>query len=172
MGRKGKWPNRDTLLDLFKKEGSADRVAKLLRMHPHTVRKYLKLYGAPMKTGPQTGRRRWSAFANWLRENPEDVLPPSVREISELTGISKDSIKSYLYRRRREARSLIQSQPWLNGGSVLWTDSTGVMIPDSAFSTVRCFTGITGTLKFVVRLQDGTPHLFFISLNDFKKMYA
>lgn len=172
MGRKGNWPNRDTLLALYQKEGSANRVAKMLNMHPHTIRKYLKLYGASLQTGPQKGRRRWSEFAQWVKDNPEEVLPPSVKEIHDLTGVSKDSIKSYLYRRRKEAKSLVMSQPWRGGGCVLWTDSMGATIPDSAFSTVRSFIGLTGTMKFVVRLQDRTPHIFYISLNDFKNMYA
>ena len=162
--------SRDILLGLYKREGSAERVATVLGMHPHTVRKNLRKYTL-LKTGPQKGRRRWSAFAQWIKLNPEDVLPPSIAGIHELTGISKDSIKSYLYRRRKEAKKVIQSQPWLNGGTVLLTDSAGVQIPDSAFGSVRSFVGITGTLKLVVRLKDRTPHVFYISLSDFKNLY-
>ena len=171
MGRKGAWPHRVMLIELYEKEGNADRVAKLMRMHPHTIRKYLKYYGYSLKAGPQTGRRRWSEFAQWLKDNPDEILPPSIKEIHELTGVPKNSIKSYLYRRRKEAKQFLSTQPWRNGRCVLWENSLGVKIPDTAFSYVRSFVGFSGALKFIVRLQDRTPYIFYITLKDLKRMY-
>jgi len=125
-----------------------------------------------LETGPLKGKRRWSAFADWLKENPEDALPPSVKEIHELTGVSKNSIKSYLWRRRLEAKAMIVRQPWKGGKTAMWKDINGSMIPDTAFSNVRSFVGITGSLKFIIRLKDGTPRVFYMTLKDFKNLYS
>ena len=48
--------------------------------------------------------RRYSVFANWLREHPNVKLPPSMPEIAKVTGIKYNTIKCYLWRKKQQAK--------------------------------------------------------------------
>jgi len=89
-------------------EGDVKSAAKHFKTSTKTIRKYLKLGGLTLKRGPRKGQphksRHYSAFADWLRQNPKVVLPRSPSKIAEVTGCSLDAVKGYLYRRRLDLR--------------------------------------------------------------------
>jgi molybdenum-dependent DNA-binding transcriptional regulator ModE len=78
---------------------------------------------APLK---HQGKRSSSArLAKWLRKNPNVVLPRSTKKIASLTGCTCDQVKTYLYKRRKAKRALIEKMPDLLKIPALVQDQRG-----------------------------------------------
>ncbi len=115
--------------------------------------------------------RRWSTFAYWLKENPDEPLPPSIKGIAEVSGVHYNAVKGYLYRLRKEAKRQINLQPWKGGRCVSWEDTLGNYIPDVSFDYVRSYVGLSGTIKFYIRLKDRTAHTFYMTPYELQAIY-
>lgn len=45
----------------------------------------------------------------WIKENPGVVLPRKTSEVARITRVSPNQVKTYLYRRRRLAKSMMRA---------------------------------------------------------------
>lgn len=98
---------------------SCRKVAEIYGMSYQTVRRYLKEAGYELQKpggyhlkGKKVPPFHYGCLAKWLRANPGVKLPRSPSAIADLTGCSLDSVKSYIYRRRKheEAQSSIMAR--------------------------------------------------------------
>lgn len=86
------------------------KAAKLLGVSHWTVQKYLHAAGIPMRRGriptkqKYIPNRQWSRVATWLRKHQGITLPRSPKQLAFIIGVSTDSVKCYLYRRREYER--------------------------------------------------------------------
>ena len=117
MGTRRILDDRDDLfVDKIKRAyqtfGSCRKAAAVLGISYQTVRRILKAEGYELKPvggGYMKGKhlnhpsRHYGCLAKWLREHPDERLPRSPKEISEITGCSQHAVRSYLYRRRKAA---------------------------------------------------------------------
>lgn len=96
-----------TVVRMYLEEGTVRKVAKRLKCSTGTVSKYLKLasFDVPKNKPKATGRKipnnHYGSLVKWIKAHPKVALPVRVKDIVELTGCSKDQVKSYLYRRRK-----------------------------------------------------------------------
>lgn len=95
----------------YQVHGSCRRAAAVLGISYQTVRRRLKAAGYDLQ--PRGGEHppyHFGCLAQWLRDNPGKGLPRSPSAIARITGCSVDSVKSYLYRRRRALRTTAPSE--------------------------------------------------------------
>jgi hypothetical protein len=88
------------------------------------------------ESGPSR-RRKWARLVEWARDNPDKVLPRSIQGIVDMTGCSKDQVKSYLSRRRREAKALTAKLPDLRALPMRIVDAEGCEFLTSDFVDYR-----------------------------------
>lgn len=84
---------------------STEDLAKQYEVSERTIWRMLKLRGIRL----QRGRKKhdhFACFAKYVFAHPEVKLPRSLKGCSELSGCPVDSIKMYLYRKRRQIRQL------------------------------------------------------------------
>ena len=112
------------------------KVANLLGVGRHTVRRILKEHGVETTkyVTQEAGKRKWSAFADWLRKHPEEPLPRSIKGICEVTGLSYDTVRSYLYRCRKSMWDIIKELPPLHTVKATIVDVHGHEYPFSRLS--------------------------------------
>ena len=74
--------------------------------------------------------RAWGTFPEWLQAHKGKVkLPRSIAELSRVSGCSYDSIRCYLYRRRKVTKELIATLPDLRHlPDLVLEDSSGKQI--------------------------------------------
>ena len=101
----------EDLVKLYDECQSVDELARDLDCSTRTIRKYLNGAGIRAKAKPRRKpRRETGAFATWLRDNPGVVLPRSVSEIAEMTGIKRTTINSHLIYRQRKLYDEMKAQ--------------------------------------------------------------
>ena len=100
----------------YKVFGSCRKAASVLGISYQTVRRILKAGGYKLKApggyhlkGKKVPPFHYGCLASWLRANPGVRLPRSPLEVSKITGCSLNSVKSYVYRRRRTERKASRS---------------------------------------------------------------
>jgi hypothetical protein len=103
------------IVQKFEELGTALKVATELGIDEKTVRKYLRLGGVRLRTGPPKGtkykRNKKAQLDEWVMENPNVVLPRDPKEITALTGLSKDAIASKLRRRKLDFIERMEKLP-------------------------------------------------------------
>lgn len=113
--------------------GSLRLAAKACGVSKDTVSNVLKRFGiAPvhhvrlsskLALGPA---KRYTTFAKWHAQHLRDEkLPSSVTAIAKLAGVSADTVKCYLYRRRKNAAALLSSLPDLRTLDIAFEDIEG-----------------------------------------------
>ena len=174
MPRTGLQWSKEFLQEQVKKYQTAPKIAQATGTHPQTVRRYLRQYGLQQKRGPKSRSKRVNSakFGEWLRSYTGGKLPSSITELSSLSGLSRDSIRNYLWRKRQKTRLYLTSQPWEQADIVVWTDIKGDRIPDVAFDIVRSYVGQSGITKFHIRLMDKSVHVFRYTLKELKDLYT
>ena len=110
-------------------------------------------------------------LANWVKGHPGVLLPRSVSQIADLTGCTKNEVKSYLYRRRKFVKDKIGALRFVEGSGFLY-DVDGVMIPCAAMFRVLDVAIDPFTFEGVVRieLKTGQTRTFHESYERFKVM--
>lgn len=123
----------------------------------------------PRVTGIGLGDYHHSCLGRWVRANPGVPLPRSVRAISDLTGCSRNAVKTYLYRRRKEIRARAKRlHPAMFGSTLL--DTRGRRIPAAALGKVRV--GVAPwsfDIYFACDLKGGGKATFKLSYESFKR---
>ena len=116
----------------FVEEKTILKTAKKLGVNRRTVRRMLDRYGLQVPpVGKPVGSRQphHSAILKWVREHPDEKLPRSVKRISDLTGVSQNKIKTYLYRQRKRAKNAIRSLPDLRKLNAKFRAPNGFVVP-------------------------------------------
>lgn len=96
-----------TVVRMYLEEGTVRKVAKRLKCSIGTVSKYLKLASfnvkenRPKASGRKIPSNHYGSLVKWIKNNPKTPLPVKIKDIVDLTGCSRDQVKSYLYRRRK-----------------------------------------------------------------------
>lgn len=110
--------------------GSASKAARVLGIHHVTVKKVLLSNGfrpeKPSGKGFDSSaleQKDTSAFAKWIKEHPGHRLPHSVKDIAEETHLSYNTVRSYLYRRRKRIKHQIETLPDLRKFDLLFVDT-------------------------------------------------
>ena len=144
-----------------------------LKAHPQTVRKYLRKYEIKVLRGPKKHSKRSNpaSFGEWLRNYTPEQIPGSIKELSQLSGITTHAIRNYLYRLRKKSRAILGVTPWIGSDIVVWVDIQGQHIPDIAFDTVHPYVGQSGIIKFHVRLMSGHVHVFRYTSDQLEELY-
>ena len=118
--------------------GKVKPLVKEFGYSDRSIRRYLNKVGIELKQGIRKGSilntRHFGCLSNWIRNNPKEILPTSPAEISEITGCSIDSIKSYLWRRRADLKKKVEK---LDLGKVKGTITsvTGFPFPIEAIAS-------------------------------------
>ena len=134
LGRKPitDWITPRKLIAAYSVHKSAGKAARALGVSKPTMLRYLRQYGleinprgGPWRKGMKLTRKSYSKFAQWLRENPDVELPKSPSKIAEITGLSSDTIRSYMKRLRNRIRERIKALPELREAEISAHDTLG-----------------------------------------------
>lgn len=98
---------------------SIRKTAKILGVSHTSLRRYLKEYPSAVPHISEAARRgsqsdklatrpHRAALYKWVKAHPGVILPRGIKAVAAVTGISQDQVKTYLYRRRKKARLLMQ----------------------------------------------------------------
>ena len=138
----------------YEKVPSSSALAKQFGCSDRTIRRYLTQAGIVRKRGPKkqldvgaSGDR--GCLGSYIRKHPITELPHSIREISELTGCTKDEVKCYLYRKRKEMREFLASLPPLDEVKIVLPTLQGFKVPTKAFSAYKLY---LNRWKFTVKI--------------------
>ncbi len=146
-------------------------IAGIYKLSQKTVRKILKGMGVQLKRGAPKGTVRppfhSSCLAEWVRKNPGVILPRKVAKIAELTGCPPNSVKTYLYRRRKEVRDVVKGIDFPNLYFVL-TDREGKRFPTMAMRT--CSAKVDPYTFDIHLTGDKKPSGFFSITISFSKL--
>lgn len=114
--------------------------------------------------------RREGCFAKWLKHNPGVKLPPNVRKISEITGCSYDSVKSYLRRRRNVVKELVGSLPDIREIPGKLEDTLGYFVDTKNIKNYKYRINKYSCDVFIlVELYDGTfTEIHISNIKDFQ----
>jgi len=86
----------------FKKCSSCRELGKVLKISTSTTRRYLKDFNLAYSNGRPTSdevpAKLTGGLAKWIKNNPDIKLPPSINEVMKITHLSKDQVKSSIYR--------------------------------------------------------------------------
>jgi hypothetical protein len=161
----------DEMLKTFIKTGSYLKTAKELHLSYKTVRKYLTEKGIQNPRGKPKGTlsKRYGDLMTWVRGHPNVKLPKSYKEIMTLTGLSLDSIKCYIQRRRDEVRDFIKSIPSLKTLEITFVTKSGVKIPTLYFKSYEIdFNKWTLVITIKVVLKNNQKMNFNFLMKDLK----
>jgi hypothetical protein len=114
----------------FKHFGSLRMAGKVCGISKETVKRILKEHEValtPKAIPPEKVNydptKPYSPLAKWLKEHSDDKdFPRSFKIIAERSGATRDSVKCYFYRRRKEAAKLLRKLPDLRKVSVELVD--------------------------------------------------
>ena len=80
-------------------------LAKDMEISERTARRYGKELGLSYPAGRPVGSESLNplrgGLVQWIKEHPDEHLPTKVKDIVELTGLTKDQVKCFLYRRKK-----------------------------------------------------------------------
>ena len=177
MGRRTRLEELDLSLGdiekAYERFQTAERVGRHFGISERTIRKYLKEAQVPMVRGRRKGAsfNHFSRFAQWLKRHPNHPLPRRVKEISRLTGLDPNDIKTYLYRRRKAVQVFAESLPDLTQFNLLLEDTQGRKIPSRA---IRFYIVSMDryTLCIIIRamLNNNRPYRFVYSMEELKAL--
>lgn len=161
---------------LYRSLGTIKKVAAHFNLSEKTIGKYLKTAGIETSRGRKKGKKigpvkHHSALVKWVKENPDVELPRSITQISELTGCSVDTVKSYLKRRREDVLEYVENLPNLAEEKLLLYDVKGRPIPTQAISWYIRSVDKYG-LEIIIRaqLKNGKSYTFRNSIEEWKRI--
>ena len=155
----------EQLKAVYNQEHSLERTARVLHIDPLTVLRYMVKYGIkrqPPGRPPVPFSKHYGCIIKWIRQYPEIKFPRSIKGIAELTGCTQDSVKTYLYRKRKAVKTKVHKLPDLRTINLTLRSTKKTLIPTRAFKQYSIFVN-PWTLK--VRLEADLktgPHYRFI----------
>ena len=134
----------EDLVNEYEKVGTMEAVARGYSCSERTVRRYLDKAKVTRKRGPNSSTDLGATYdrgclGRWIREHRRTELPHSVRQISALSGCTKDEVKCYLYRKRRELRRLLSKLPRLDEVNIILPTTAGYKVPTRAFQAYKLY---------------------------------
>lgn len=163
--------------DAYKEKGTLKEAAKELGISKKTLAKYLKEEGVEIQRGLKKGTKikvhHFSCLAKWLREHKGERLPANVAKISRITGCSKSSVASYLYRRRKlieeEANKIIND---LYSKGVIVYDFYERKISLKGVSTWKVYVDrFTSRVTVIFRLKAPGKVCFLFDIGSLRKQH-
>lgn len=115
---KEKGYTQDQIVELYMLTRNLRQLEKDLGISRKTLSKILDRAGLALRPGRKKGTPNkmkdyhYSCLAEWLRKHSGIPLPRSIVKISQLTGCTKDEVKSYIYRRRRSIAKRLKKLPY------------------------------------------------------------
>lgn len=135
MGRKLDDRQIEGLVESKLAGATTEALAKSHEVSERTIWRMLKLRGVHL----QRGRKKhdhFSCFAKYMFAHPEVKLPRSLKGCAELSGCPVDSIKMYLYRKRRQIRQLARQVDFCKL-PIKMKDTRGRTIPCKAIASYK-----------------------------------
>lgn len=160
---------------MYEELGTLKAMSKKTGITTKTLKKYLDDAGVTVRRGFPRGTRvnprHHSCLANWLRNNPDTPLPRKVKEISALTGCSRNEVKTYLYRRRKEIRDFINSINFRQIKQVLHSVD-GTPFPTRSIEYFETkLDPYSFNVYLDIRTYAGTTHRVELSLDEVKRLW-
>lgn len=91
---------------LFKESKNTQDLSEKLDISKKTCQRYLKdlnlHYSKGRPRGKISNNKKTGGMANWVKKHPGETLPLKVSDIAEQTNLTKDQVKSFLYRTKRK----------------------------------------------------------------------
>jgi hypothetical protein len=122
----------DKVIAAYKHFGSLRKAANVCKISKDTVANVLLRYKvSPLKAvlprkSFHSSHTHYSAFARWYAAHASDSnLPHSIVEFAALSGSNPNTVRCYLYRRRKEVRKLLMSLPDLRSLDLRLEDIEG-----------------------------------------------
>lgn len=101
--------------------------------------------------------RRTGCFAKWLKEHPNEKLPPNMKEIHRITKCPYDSIKSYFRYRKEKIKEVLKSLPSIKGLDADLKDTLGNYIPTKSIKSYAFrINKFSCDVYMILTLKDGT----------------
>ena len=101
------------LREAFKLSSSCREVGKLLGFSTQTARRYLKEFNLSYPTGRPSGEevpgKLTGGLARFIKLNPDIKLPTSIMEVVKITNLTRDQVKSSMYRMKLKHTNRIKS---------------------------------------------------------------
>lgn len=149
----------EKLRETFDATQSVKETAEAAGLSTKTTRKYLREFNYNLKPGRKPGIRysnaKRSPVVSYLRSH-KDPLPRSVSGAARKMGVTKDTLTSYLRRRREKYRDFLSNNGPLNNLDFLITDDRGRKLPLRALAEYRIADVLpNGKAKIEGRLPTG-----------------
>ena len=151
----------EDLVNEYEKVRTIKGVAKNYSCSERTVRRYLDKAGVTRQRGPDASTDLGAPYDRgclglWIKAHRAVAMPHSVRKITALTGCTKDEVKCYLYRKRRELRRLLSRLPRLDEVNIILPTTAGYKVPTRAFQAYKLYLNKWSfTVKIVAWLKPG-----------------
>ena len=98
---------------LFKKSENTQELSEKLDISKKTCQRYLKdldlHYPKGRPKGKISNNRKTGGMAEWIKEHPGEMLSLNVLDITQQTGLTKDQVKSFLYRTKKKHSKRLRS---------------------------------------------------------------
>lgn len=102
------------IIAAYKLNKSTRKVAELLKIAPRTVAMVVRenAKGLLLPVGGAHGRgkglrgKRMGSFAKWVLDHPDTRLPRDLGAIARMSGCTRDSVKCFMYRQRRQGKAI------------------------------------------------------------------
>ena len=100
------------LKEEFPKNSNSQDLANILNISKKTCQRYLKELNLHYPKGRPKGKisinKKTGGLSKWIKSHPGESLPSKVKEIVEQTGLTKDQVKSFLYRLKKRHNKKIK----------------------------------------------------------------
>ena len=158
---------------------STRKVAELLGISHDSVLRSLHDQGVEVKRQSQQTlaraktrplARRYSRIAVWLERHKDRRLPRSYAKLSQVSGATVDSIKCFLYRRRKKLMKVLEELPSLRDKRIVLVTTEDVKVRgDEVLSYEWHIDRFSLEVSLVIRLKGGETCLCDIPyLQDFR----
>jgi transposase len=120
----------------------------------------------------KAANKQRAALLLWIRENPEVTLPRKTSEVARITGVSRNQVKTFLYRRRRRAKSMMNTcAKYLSRLPVPLVDNEGKP------TTTLCCSGLTfyydhWSLKVRMSFTDAVGKAHEVDVHDLERLHG
>ena len=109
---KGIAPGR--IVSAYRMHRSTRKVAQILGINAQQVADAVRSYdplllnavGGGNYKGKNKPKRLHGKFAQWIKANPKVKFPQDLNEIAAMSGCSKDTVKCFLYRLRKQGKAI------------------------------------------------------------------
>ena len=122
----------DKVIAAYKHFGSLRKAAAVCNISKDTVKAVIKRYEVAKlttnlpKKASYNPLNHYSDFAKWHKAHSGDSdLPRSLSEFASLSGVNVNIVRCYFYRRRKQARKILDSLPDLRRLSIQLEDIEG-----------------------------------------------